>query len=103
MKFTLSWLKRHLDTNASLDDICAKLTAIGLEVENVEDKAKLYAPFKVAYVESAEKHPDADKLKLCKVKTEKGIIQVVCAECAYGHERYFRAGRFGHSEHGRRA
>ncbi len=78
MKFTLSWLKRHLDTDASLEDICAKLTAIGLEVENVEDKAKIYAPFKVAYVESAEKHPDADKLKLCKVKTEKGIIQVVC-------------------------
>lgn len=82
MKFTLSWLQRHLDTNASLDDICAKLTAIGLEVENVEDKAKLYAPFKVAYVESAEKHPDADKLKLCKVKTDSkengGIIQVVC-------------------------
>jgi phenylalanyl-tRNA synthetase beta chain len=41
-------------------------------------RAKIYAPFKVAYVESAEKHPDADKLKLCKVKTEKGIIQVVC-------------------------
>src|SRR5262245_13447770 len=78
MKFTLSWLKRHLDTNANLEEICAKLTAIGLEVENVEDKAKLYAPFKVAYVESAEKHPDADKLKLCKVKTEKGVLQVVC-------------------------
>lgn len=78
MKFTLSWLKRHLDTNASLDEICAKLTAIGLEVEGIEDKAKMYAPFKVAYVESAEKHPDADKLKLCKVKTEGGIVQVVC-------------------------
>ncbi|MGB4107723.1 MAG: phenylalanine--tRNA ligase subunit beta [Alphaproteobacteria bacterium] len=78
MKFTLCWLKRHLDTNASLDEICEKLTAIGLEIENVEDKAKIYAPFKVAYVESTEKHPDADKLKLCKVKTEKGIIQVVC-------------------------
>ncbi len=78
MKFTLSWLQRHLDTNASLDKICDKLTAIGLEVENVEDKAKMYAPFKVAYVESAEKHPDADKLKLCKVKTDKGVIQVVC-------------------------
>lgn len=78
MKFTLSWLKRHLDTNASLEEICAKLTAIGLEVEHVEDKAKLYEPFKVAYVENAEKHPDADKLRLCKVKTEKGILQVVC-------------------------
>lgn len=78
MKFTLSWLKHVLNTDASLEEICDKLTAIGLEVESVEDKAKLYAPFKVAYVESAEKHPDADKLKLCKVKTEKGIIQVVC-------------------------
>lgn len=78
MKFTLSWLKRHLDTDASLDEICAKLTAIGLEVENVEDKAKTYAPFKVVYVESAEKHPDADKLKVCKVKTDSGVIQVVC-------------------------
>jgi phenylalanyl-tRNA synthetase beta chain len=78
MKFTLSWLKRHLDTNASLDEICAKLTAIGLEVEGIEDKAKFYAPFKVAYIEQADKHPDADKLKVCRVKTEKGTLQVVC-------------------------
>ncbi len=78
MKFTLSWLKRHLDTNASVAEICAKLTAIGLEVEALEDRAKTYAPFKVAYVEKAEKHPDADKLKVCVVKTESGTLQVVC-------------------------
>lgn len=78
MKFTLSWLKRHLDTTATLEDICAKLTAIGLEVENVEDRAKIYEAFKVAYVESAVQHPNADRLRVCMVKTEKGTLQVVC-------------------------
>lgn len=79
MKFTLKWLKQALDTTASLEEICAKLTAIGLEVESVEDKAKTYAPFKVAYVESAEQHPDADKLRVLKVKTaDHGTLQVVC-------------------------
>jgi phenylalanyl-tRNA synthetase beta chain len=78
MKFTLSWLKRHLDTNASLEQICDKLTAIGLEVEGVEDRAKIYEAFKVAYVESAVQHPNADRLRVCVVKTEKGTLQVVC-------------------------
>lgn len=78
MKFTLTWLKRHLDTTASLEQICDKLTAIGLEVEGVEDKAKIYEPFKVAYVESAVQHPNADRLRVCMVKTEKGVLQVVC-------------------------
>ncbi|MCC7305218.1 MAG: phenylalanine--tRNA ligase subunit beta [Alphaproteobacteria bacterium] len=78
MKFTLSWLKRHLDTNASLEEICDKLTAIGLEVENVEDPAKKYEAFKVAYVESAVQHPNADRLRVCMVKTDKGVLQVVC-------------------------
>ncbi len=78
MKFTLSWLKRHLDTTASLEEICDKLTAIGLELEGVEDRARALAPFKVAYVEAAEKHPDADKLQVCRVKTEDGTVQVVC-------------------------
>jgi phenylalanyl-tRNA synthetase beta chain len=78
MKFTLSWLKRHLDTDASLDQICDKLTSNGLEVESVEDRAKIYAPFKVAYVESAVQHPNADRLRVCMVKTETGVLQVVC-------------------------
>lgn len=78
MKFTLNWLKNPLETDASLEAICEKLTAIGLEVESVEDKAKLYAPFTVAYVESAAQHPDADKLRVCQVQTAKGTLQVVC-------------------------
>ncbi|MAQ71466.1 MAG: phenylalanine--tRNA ligase subunit beta [Alphaproteobacteria bacterium] len=78
MKFTLSWLKDHLDTKASLEEITEKLTAIGLEVESVEDRAKDFTPFKVAHVVQAEQHPDADRLKLCKVDTGDGIVQVVC-------------------------
>lgn len=79
MKFSLSWLKKPLDTTASLEEICEKLTAIGLEVEGVEDKAKTFAPFKVAYVESAARHPDADKLQVLQVKTaDHGTLQVVC-------------------------
>jgi phenylalanyl-tRNA synthetase beta chain len=79
MKFTLSWLKEHLDTDASLDEIVDKLTMIGLEVERVEDKAKELAPFTVARVISAEKHPNADKLKVCMVETGDGApVQVVC-------------------------
>src|SRR2546422_3959396 len=79
MKFTLAWLKEHLDTDASLDAIVDKLTMIGLEVESVEDKAKALAPFTVASVVSAEKHPNADKLRVCLVDTGSGApVQVVC-------------------------
>src|SRR3954465_10077867 len=79
MKFTLSWLKDHLDTSASLDDIVETLTRIGLEVEEVEDKAKTLAPYKEAYVISAEQHPNADRLRVCMVDTGEGApIQVVC-------------------------
>ena len=66
MKFTLSWLKDHLDTEASLDKIAEKLTMIGLEVENVEDKAKALKPFNVANLISAEQHPNADRLRVCR-------------------------------------
>ena len=78
MKFTLSWLKRHLDTSASLEEISDTLTAIGLEVEEIIDNEARYAPFTVAYVEAAEKHPDADKLQVCTVKTADGTQQIVC-------------------------
>ena len=78
MKFTLSWLKEHLDTDASLTEITDKLTALGLELEELTDPTEIYAPFKVAYVESAEKHPDADKLRVCIVDTGSEKIQVVC-------------------------
>jgi phenylalanyl-tRNA synthetase beta chain len=79
VKFTLSWLKEHLDTTASLDEMVDKLTMIGLEVERVEDKAAQLAPLVVASVVSAEKHPNADRLRLCMVDIggEKPV-QVVC-------------------------
>ncbi len=78
MKFTLSWLKEHLDTNASLQEICDKLTAIGLEVEGVEDQGKKLAPFIVAQVVEAVPHPNADRLRVCTVDTGKEKLQVVC-------------------------
>jgi phenylalanyl-tRNA synthetase beta chain len=78
MKFTLSWLKDHLETDATLEQICARLTAIGLEVEDVDDRAA-YLPFVIARVVSAEKHPQADKLRVLMVDTGTGSpIQVVC-------------------------
>ena len=79
MKFTLPWLKEHLDTIAPLGEIVDKLTMIGLEVERVEDKASLLKPFVIANVISAEKHPNADRLRVCMVDTGDGKpIQVVC-------------------------
>lgn len=78
MKFTLSWLKDHLETDATLDQITEKLTALGLEVEGVEDRSKELAPFRVAHVVSAEKHPDADKLRVLTVDTGREKLQVVC-------------------------
>ncbi|WP_037079673.1 phenylalanine--tRNA ligase subunit beta [Neorhizobium vignae] len=78
MKFTLSWLKDHLETDATLNEICERLTAIGLEVEDVDDKAA-YKPFVIARVLSAEKHPSADRLKVLMVDAGDGKpVQVVC-------------------------
>lgn len=79
MKFTLSWLKEHLDTNASLADVTARLTMIGLEVEAIEDKGKMLAPYVIGRVVTAEQHPNADRLRVCTVDTGSGApIQVVC-------------------------
>ncbi len=79
MKFTLAWLKEHLDTDAPLEAIVDKLTMIGLEVESVADRSKLLAPFTIARVISAEQHPNADRLRVCMVDTGSGDpVQVVC-------------------------
>ena len=78
MKFPLSWLKQHLDTNASCAEICDKLTAIGLEVEGVEDTGKKLAPFIVAEVMECVAHPNSDHLHVCKVYTGKEVLQIVC-------------------------
>jgi phenylalanyl-tRNA synthetase beta chain len=78
VKFTLSWLKDHLDTDAPLDAICERLTQIGLEVETVDDKAA-FKPFTIARVLTAERHPNADKLQVLSVDNGSGKpIQVVC-------------------------
>src|SRR5689334_4499642 len=79
MKFTLSWLKEHLDTDAPAQAIADKLTAIGLEVEEVSNPAEALAPFRVAKVLTAERHPQADKLQVLTVDAGTGEkIQVVC-------------------------
>jgi len=78
MKFTLKWLKEHLDTNADVATIARTLTMIGLEVEHIEDRAKDLAPFTIGHVVEAVQHPNADKLRVCKVDTGQGVVQVVC-------------------------
>ena len=78
MKFTLDWLKDHLETKKDLDTIVDTLTNIGLEIESVEDKSKTFNDFTVAEVIKAEQHPDADRLRVCSVKTIDGVFQVVC-------------------------
>src|ERR1700736_717525 len=79
MKFTLAWLKEHLDTDRALGEIADKLTMIGLEVERVEDKGKQLAPFTIARVVEAKPHPNADRLRVCMVDTGSGDpVQVVC-------------------------
>ena len=78
MKFTLSWLKDHLETTATLDEITYALTDLGLEVEGVEDRGVRLADFTLGYVESAEKHPDADRLRVCQVQTDEGTQQIIC-------------------------
>ncbi len=78
MKFTLSWLKEHLETTASLDEILYALTDLGLEVEGVEDPAAKLKTFTLAKVKHAEQHPDADRLRVCTVDTDEGEKQIVC-------------------------
>ncbi|GAB5446926.1 phenylalanine--tRNA ligase subunit beta [Gymnodinialimonas sp.] len=78
MKFTLSWLKDHLDTDASVQAITDALTDLGLEVEGVEDRAAALANFTIAHIQSAEKHPEADRLRICQVETDDGLQQIIC-------------------------
>jgi phenylalanyl-tRNA synthetase beta chain len=78
MKFTLSWLKEHLDTKASVAEIADTLTRIGLEVEGVFDPANAFRDFRVAKIVKCEKHPNADKLSICEVDTGAERLQVVC-------------------------
>jgi len=79
MKFTLAWLREHLETDAPLDTILDRLNALGLEVEGVDNPGEKLAPFRVAQVLTAERHPQADKLQVLTVDAGTGeAIQVVC-------------------------
>lgn len=79
MKFSLSWLKDHLDTDELLETLTDKLTMIGLEVEHIDDKAKLLKPFTIAEIVTAEQHPNADRLRVCTVNAgDDKPLQIVC-------------------------
>ena len=78
MKFTLSWLKDHLETTASVAEIAETLTDLGLEVESISDPAARLRDFTIGKVIRAEKHPDADKLRVCQVATDAGETQIIC-------------------------
>jgi phenylalanyl-tRNA synthetase beta chain len=78
MKTSLSWLKTHLDTTATIDEIVERLVMLGHDVDGVEDPAKALADFKIARVVSAVQHPNADRLRVCVVDAGAGEVQVVC-------------------------
>jgi phenylalanyl-tRNA synthetase beta chain len=78
MKFTISWLKTHLDTDADLATLTRTLTMLGLEVEAVVDQAAALQPFIVGDVIEAKPHPNADRLRVCLVDTGSAKLQVVC-------------------------
>ena len=78
MKLTFGWLKEHLDTKATLDDVVDRLTMIGLEVDQVHDRARGLEEFVVGRVVEAKKHPDADKLSVCRVDNGTETVEVVC-------------------------
>jgi phenylalanyl-tRNA synthetase beta chain len=78
MKFTLSWLKEHLETNASVAEVVEAMTMAGLEVEHVEDPAAKLAAFTTARILEAVQHPNADRLRVCQVETKDGVLEIVC-------------------------
>jgi phenylalanyl-tRNA synthetase beta chain len=78
MKFTLSWLKDHLETHASVAEVVDAMTMAGLEVEHVEDPASRLAAFSVARIVEAKQHPNADRLRVCQVDTKDGRKEIVC-------------------------
>ncbi len=78
MKFTLSWLKQHLDTNATVAEVADAMTMAGLEVEHVDDPGAKLGAFSVARIVSAVQHPNADRLRVCQVDTKDGPKEIVC-------------------------
>ena len=80
MKLTLAWLKDYLDTIASLDEIAEKLSMLGLVVDDIYNPAVELAPFKIVQVVETQPHPNADRLKICKVDTGTETVQIICGD-----------------------
>ena len=102
MKFTLSWLKDYLDTDASAEEIAEALTHLGLELEELSNPAEKLKPFVIASVVEARQHPNADRLRVCMVDTgtrRAGPGRLRRAECAHRHEGRLRAARHAHPRH----
>ncbi|MYA88923.1 MAG: phenylalanine--tRNA ligase subunit beta, partial [Boseongicola sp. SB0662_bin_57] len=78
MKFTIAWLKEHLATTATVDEVAEVLTDIGLEVEEIVNPADRLQDFTLGRVLKAERHPDADRLTVCEVETDLGVRQIIC-------------------------
>ena len=78
MKFTFSWLQKYLKTKKSLDNICGRLTMLGIEVAEIIDNQNFLKQFKIAEVKEVQDHPNADRLKLCKVNDGKNDLDIVC-------------------------
>ncbi|MGH6955108.1 MAG: YtpR family tRNA-binding protein, partial [Caulobacteraceae bacterium] len=78
MKFTLSWLKTHLETDAGVAEVAQAMTMAGLEVEHVDDPAAKLGAFSVARIVEARQHPNADRLRVCQVETKDGMKEIVC-------------------------
>ena len=78
MKFTLNWLKDHLETECSLSEICDGLVRLGHEVEEVVDPAQSLSDFRIVEIKKAQPHPEADRLQLCAVEDNGSILQIVC-------------------------
>ena len=78
MKFTLGWLRDYLEFDLPVSELCERLTSIGLEVEDFFDPQKKYKNFVIAQIKEINSHPNADKLKLCKVFDGKKELEIVC-------------------------
>ena len=77
MRFTVGWLKEYLDFDSSIDELCNKLTSIGLEVENVNNPKDKLEKFVISSISEVKDHPNADKLKVCKVNDGKNFYEIL--------------------------
>ena len=89
MKFTFSWLQKYLKTNQSLDSICERLTMLGIEVSEVIDNQNFFKQFKIVEVKEVQDHPNADRLKLCKINDGQSNLNIVCGAKIEGQIEHY--------------